>query len=109
MKPSHQNWTRKTNRKEKALKEDPRIRYSLVPILRSTLKEAGLNCIQLTYWPRDSHGNPQTTQAIGKTMSYSSQTDSSAPFLRTTQHSENEEVLLVPTWNFYSYVLMSLL
>jgi hypothetical protein len=45
---------------------------SLVHLLYSgEVSSGGLGYIHLSCWPKGSHGNPQTTQAMGKTIGYS--------------------------------------
>ena len=51
---------------------------------QSRFSEARLGCIWLNCWWRESHGDPQTTQADAKTEGYSSETDRRASLLRTT-------------------------
>lgn len=48
---------------------------------------------------KGSHGKPQTTQSVGKTIGCSPQTDRKTPLLKTipTQFTEHGEVHLVPT------------
>ena len=60
---------------------------------------AGLGCIHLNCWPRGSHENPQTTQAVAKTIVFSSQTDRKAPLLKVIPIKliDREEVKLVST------------
>lgn len=60
------------------------------PILR-------VDYIQLNCWSKGSYRNPQTTQAIAKTVSYSPQTDSKSQLLKgtPTQVTEYGEVRLV--------------
>lgn len=55
--------------------------------------------IQLSPWPKGFHGNPQTTQAVTKTIDCSQQPDSKVPFLKTTPTKliEHGTVKLVPT------------
>lgn len=58
-----------------------------------------------------SHENPQAIKATAKTTDCSSQTDSKDSLLKTTSMQLTKydgEVNLVPTQNFYPYVLMSL-
>ena len=58
----------------------------------------GIGYIQLSCWPKGSHGNSQTTQAVVRTIGCSSQTDGKAPVLKITptQLTEHGEVELVP-------------
>jgi hypothetical protein len=58
----------------------------------------GIGYIPLSCWPKGSHGNSQTTQAVVRTIGCSSQTDGKAPVLKITptQLTEHGEVELVP-------------
>lgn len=64
----------------------------------------GLHCIQLSCWPWKSHGNPQTTPTLAKTMGCSLKSDNWAPLLRTAL---TELIALVPTCRLHSYHLVS--
>lgn len=43
---------------------------------QSKLSVPGLGDIQLSHWPKGSHGNPQTIQAVAKTIGCAPHTDS---------------------------------
>ena len=58
--------------------------YLAISCHQTQLLVPGLGCIQLSCWPRGSHENPQTTQAVANTMGCSMKNDSGAPLLRTT-------------------------
>lgn len=70
------------------------------------LLRLGLGFIYLSCWLKGSHGKPQTTQSVGKTIGCSPQTDSKAPLLKTTaiQSIQHGEVYLVPTLSLQPYL-----
>lgn len=74
--------------------------YLAISCHQTQLLVPGLGCIQLSCWPRGSHENPQTTQAVANTMGCSMKNDSGAPLLRTTptQLTEYGEIKLTSTW-----------
>ena len=43
----------------------------------------GLDYFLLSSWPKESHGNPQTTKVLAKILSYSPQREGRALFLNT--------------------------
>lgn len=47
------------------------------------LQDPELGYIKLSFWSKGSHGKPQTTQTVAKTMEFSSQTNSKATLLKT--------------------------
>ena len=48
------------------------------------VSSTGTGHIQLSCWPKGSHGNLQTTRAIATKVGCSPEMDSKAPLLRTT-------------------------
>lgn len=64
----------------------------------------GLGCIQLSCCLKGSQENPQTTQAVPKTMGCFRQIESRVPMLKTTATQFTDFV-----YNIYSYVPVSLL
>lgn len=58
---------------------------------------SGIGLHLIEFWPKESHGTPQTTQDVAKTIVYSPQTKNKDPLLTTTvikliEHGEGEQM-----------------
>lgn len=73
--------------------------HRVLSCYQTNLPVLGLDHIQLSCWPKGSHGDLQTTQTVAKTPSCSPQTDREAPLLKTTatQLIKHGEIQLAPT------------
>jgi hypothetical protein len=74
-------------------------RHLFSPNKASSIPRTRTEYIQFSFWSRESHENPQTTQAVAKTIVFSSQTDRKAPLLKVIPIKliDREEVKLVST------------
>jgi hypothetical protein len=72
------------------------------------LPVSGMSYImQLSCWPRWSHKNSQTTQAVIKAINCTLQTDHKAPLLKTTpmQLIKHGDIVLLSTQSLHLYLL----
>lgn len=79
--------------------ESPKNREDKVPTRHLTPQNqtpSSRNALHLSFWPKYTHGNSQTTQSITKVIGYSPLSDDNILLLKTT-FTEHGEAQRVPT------------
>lgn len=92
----------------RSLNKGGRESHLVISCHQTRLPVPGLACIQLCCWPRKSHENLQTTEAVANTMCYCMENHSRAPLLKITpiQHIGYREVNMAPTPLHFSVFAM---